>query len=370
MEYRKLPHGDERISVVGLGMGGIHASPPEEIERMVDRAIEGGINYFDMCGGHSSIYAPFGRAIAGRRDKVHFQLHLGVIYNEQGEYGRSRKMDETRRTFEWMMETMGVDTVDMGFMHCFDEIEDFEAMVVAGGLEYLKQLKDQGIVRHLGFSSHTPAVANHILDTGLCDIMMFSINPAYDYGQGDDYALGSVSERAALFRRCESEGVGISVMKPFCAGKLLSADASPYKKALTHYQCIQYALDRPGVLTTLPGVQTMADVERVLGFASASAEEKDYSILGDMTAEWSGDSCVYCNHCQPCPAGIDVGLVNKYYDLARMGDSLAADHYARLSVRADSCLHCGHCDSTCPFHVHQTERMDEIAAYFAQKVGV
>ena len=98
MEYRKLPHGDERISVVGLGMGGIHASPPEEIERMVDRAIEGGINYFDMCGGHSSIYAPFGRAIAGRRDKVHFQLHLGVIYNEQGEYGRSRKMDETRRT--------------------------------------------------------------------------------------------------------------------------------------------------------------------------------------------------------------------------------------------------------------------------------
>lgn len=367
MEYRRLPHGGERISVVGLGMGGIHASPPDEIERMVEHAMDGGINYFDMCGGHQSIYEPFGRAIAGRRAEVRFQLHLGVIYNEKGEYGRSRNMDQTRRTFEWMMKTMRVDTVDMGFMHCFDEIEDFEAMVAAGGLDYLKQLKDQGIVRHIGFSSHTPAVANHILDTGICDMMMFSINPAYDYGQGGDYARGTVSERAALFRRCESQGVGISVMKPFCAGKLLSADTSPYKQALSHYQCMQYALDRPGVLTVLPGVQTMADVEKVLGFATASAGEKDYSALGSMTADWSGDTCVYCNHCQPCPAGIDVGLVNKYYDLARMGDSLAADHYARLSVRADSCLHCGHCDRTCPFRVRQSEHMDEIAAYFSAR---
>lgn len=76
--------------------------------------------------------------------------------------------------------------------------------------------------------------------------------------------------------------------------------------------------------------------------------------------------CVYCNHCQPCPAGIDIGLVNKYYDLSRSGDRMAHDHYSKLTVRADACLSCGHCDRRCPFKVHQQSKMKEIAAYFGK----
>ena len=67
---------------------------------------------------------------------------------------------------------------------------------------------------------------------------------------------------------------------------------------------------------------------------------------------------------QPCPAGLDVGLINKYYDLAQAGDELANDHYAHLERKASDCIACGHCDSRCPFHVKQTRRMKEIAAYF------
>ena len=67
------------------------------------------------------------------------------------------------------------------------------------------------MVRHIGFSSHTPSVANRILDMGGMDMMMFSINPAYDFEKGDELGIGTVSERFGLFRRCEAEGVGISV---------------------------------------------------------------------------------------------------------------------------------------------------------------
>ena len=77
-------------------------------------------------------------------------------------------------------------------------------------------------------------------------------------------------------------------------------------------------------------------------------------------------TCVYCNHCQPCPAGLDVGLIYKYYDLARAGDALAAEHYRNLSLGADACISCGHCDRRCPFHVSQSARMREIASYFRQ----
>jgi len=231
----------------------------------------------------------------------------------------------------------------------------------------LKELKAKEIVRHIGFSSHTPRVANRIIDMGFADMMMFSINPAYDFEKGDEYGIGSVNERFELFKKCEREGIGISVMKPFFAGQLLSARFSPFGVALTHNQCLQYAIDRPGVLTAVPGVQTMAHLDTLLKFLTATKEEKDYSVIGSFTADTIKGTCVYCNHCQPCPAGIDIGLVNKYYDLALAGDEIAENHYTKLSVNAEACLHCGHCESRCPFSVKQESRMNEIAQYFNTK---
>ena len=80
-------------------------------------------------------------------------------------------------------------------------------------------------------------------------------------------------------------------------------------------------------------------------------------------------TCVYCNHCQPCPAGLNVGLINKYYDLALAGDAMAADHYAKLDKKASDCTGCGHCDRRCPFHVAQSGRMKEISRYFEIQKG-
>ena len=366
MEYRQLPHGTpaEKVSVLGLGMGGIQYTPPQEIEAIIRKAIDNGINFFDLCAG-GAVYAPFGRAIAGQREKVFLQMHFGAVYDENGEYGWCRDFETIKKTFLWELETLGTDYADFGFLHCVDEMEDFDKLVQIGVLDYLKELKAQGRVRHIGFSSHTPAVANRILDTGLVDMMMFSINPAYDFEKGDEYGIGSVKERFALFQRCEKEGVGISVMKPFFAGQLLSAGQSPFGVALTHEQCLQYAIDRPGVLTAVPGVQTMEHLDRLLKFLTATEEEKDYGIIGSFTADTVSGTCVYCNHCQPCPAGIDIGLVNKYYDLALAGDALAANHYTKLSLKADACLHCGHCESRCPFGVRQESRMEQINRYFS-----
>jgi len=366
MEYRQLPHGtaQERIGVLGLGMGGIQHTPPEEIEAIIRKAIDHGINFFDLCAG-GAVYEPFGQAIQGQREKVFVQCHFGAVYDENGEYGWCRDFDTIKKTFLWELETLRTDYVDFGFLHCVDEDADFDKLVEIGVLDYLKELKAKGTVRHIGFSSHTPSVANRILDTGLIDMMMFSINPAYDFEKGDEYGIGTVSERFALFKRCQAEGVGISVMKPFHAGQLLSAEQSPFGVALSHAQCLQYAIDRPGVLVAVPGVQTMAHLEQLLHFLDASEEERDYSIIGSFTADTVSGTCVYCNHCQPCPAGIDIGLVNKYYDLAQVGDAMAASHYSKLSVKADACLHCGHCESRCPFGVAQEQRMNEINAYFS-----
>lgn len=199
----------------------------------------------------------------------------------------------------------------------------------------------------------------------IIDMLMFSINPVYDYGRGE-FAFGENAERYDLYRRCQKEGVGISVMKPFCGGQLLDAAQSPFKKALSKAQCIAYALDKPGVLTVLPGYGSEQELREVLSYFETTAQERDYAEAASFAAAATLGACVYCKHCHPCPAGLDIALINKYYDLAKLGDNLAREHYLTLEKTAQDCLSCGHCDSRCPFHVHQQERMQEILAYFGR----
>ncbi len=365
MEYRKLPHGKEQIGTLGIGTGGLKKNSDEEIELIIRTAIESGMNFFDLCAGAKNVYASFGRAIAGQREKVMFQLHLGAVYNEKGEYGWSRDLGRIKETFFWELKTLGTDYADFGFLHCIDEDKDFDEIVSAGILDFALEQKEDGRIRHLGFSSHTASVASRVLDTvpGI-DLVMFSINPACDLELGKELGDGTNTQRSKFFRKCETMGVGISVMKPFHGGKLLDAKTSPFRAALTRAQCIRYALDRPGVLTVVPGVRNLDDLKALVNCIDAPKDETDYSVIGRFAPAAAMGNCVYCNHCQPCPAGIDIGLVNKYYDLALTGDQMAASHYDKLSVKADVCIGCGHCDTRCPFKVNQSGRMREIAEYF------
>ena len=198
----------------------------------------------------------------------------------------------------------------------------------------------------------------------MADMFMYSINPVYDYTSSGFGEAGNSDERMQLYRLAEKEGVGITVMKPLSGGRLLDASLSPLGIALTPVQCIQYCLDKPGVLCCLPGVCSKEETEDILRYFSAAEEEKDYSRLGSAVPDGKNGRCVYCGHCLPCPQGIDIGLVNKYYDLARMGDEMAAGHYRNLAVNAEDCISCGHCDEACPFGVGQAERMQEIRDWF------
>lgn len=364
MEYRKLPRGGEEISILGFGTSSVGSAGEKEAEKTVELALENGINYFDMASADAVPFSVFGNTLGSRRKDVYFQIHFGACY-DTGVYGWTVDLDKIKRSVDWQLQMLRTDYIDFGFIHCIDEQTDLNKVMKEGILDYIRHLKEQGVVRHIGLSSHTPQVAETALDTGLIDMLMFSINPGYDYRHGD-YAIGGVEERMALYRRCEAEGVGISVMKAFSGGQLLSADTSPFGRELSEYQCIQYALDKPGILTVLPGIRNCSDLKRLVGFCDAPAEERDYSILGTFTPVEAKGRCVYCNHCQPCPAGLDIGLINKYYDLTLSGDTLARSHYENLEIKAGSCTGCGHCSRRCPFQVDQPQRMKEIAAYFGQ----
>ncbi len=361
MNYRINRKTGDRISEIGIGSAYMFGAGIDEAVRALRRAVEGGINYFDLAAGDGATFPIWGEALSEIRKSLYYQIHFGADYTA-GTYGWSLNLETIKRSVDKQLKELRTDYIDYGFIHCQDEASDWETYLKNGVYDYILSLKKAGVVRHVGLSSHTPAVIGRIMDDAEIDMLMFSVNPAYDYGQGE-YANGTVDERAAVYRRCESEGVGISVMKPFSGGQLLDEKQSPFGQALTPYQCIRYCLDKPGVLTVLPGAKSVSEVESLIAYYDQPEEALDYSVIGTFAPPEAGGKCVYCNHCKPCPMGIDVGLVNKYYDLARAGDAMAAEHYRTLEKNASDCVGCGHCDSRCPFSVKQSERMAQIREY-------
>lgn len=289
-------------------------------------------------------------------------MHFGAYYSS-GKYGWTTNRDKIDREIDTLMKKLHTDYIDFGFIHCIDEPSDLRQYINGDVLERIKELHKQGVVRHIGLSTHTPAIAHKMLDTGILDVIMFSINPAYDYQHGK-FAFGGTQERQELYRRCEKEKVGITVMKAFAGGQLLDAKLSPFGQALSKIQCIQYALDKPGVITVLPGFRNPDDLNEVLGYLNATKQERDYSVIGNFAPTDAAGRYVYCSHCHLCPKGLDIAMINKYYDLAKSGDALAKDHYRKLELHTGDCIRCGHCNNRCPFKVRQMERMEDIKDYF------
>ena len=362
MKYRINKRTKDNISEIGLGTAYIVEAPHDEAVRTVRHAYECGINYYDLAAADGTAFSTFGEALEDVRDNVMYQIHFGADYSNVT-YGWTLDLEKVKRSVDRQLKDLKTDYINYGFIHCQDESADWKRYRENGILDYILQMKRQGVVRHIGASSHTPSVIQEILDEGIIDMLMFSVNPAYDYNHGE-YAFGGVDERADVYRRCETEGVGISVMKPFSGGQLLSAGTSPFGAALTQYQCIRYALDKPGVLTVLPGAKSVEEIDTLMRYYDQTEEALDYSIIGSFAPPEANGKCVYCNHCAPCPAGLDVGTINKFYDLVKAGDEMAREHYAALEKHASDCIDCGHCDSRCPFSVDQSGRMREIRAFF------
>ena len=158
-------------------------------------------------------------------------------------------------------------------------------------------------------------------------------------------------------------------MKPYAGGRLFDEKRSPFGVPLTPVQCIHYCLTRPAVASVMVGCDTAAHVEAAAAYEEASDSAKDYATTLSRAPyhRFGQGECTYCGHCKPCPADIDIALVNKYYDLASMQPEIPASvksHYFALKHHANECIGCRACETRCPFGVKIADRMARTAAYF------
>ena len=372
MQYRKLGHTGLEVSEIGLGLEHLLDKDEKAVVKTIRAAIKGGVNYFDClplqeysrendaCEG----YVKLGRAIAGLRDGL-ILTFLAYV---------SRSLPDVRAEFECYLGTLGTDHVDVFIVACCDKPVDFDAATGAGGLLALaKEMQAQGRVRHIGFSTHSTELAHRAIACGEFGVLMYPVNPAFDVLDDEETynndILGNIWDRAfeftpgkggglprkSVYAACERSDVGLVAMKPFGGGFILGVE-----KRFTPLNLVSYALAQSGVSTVIPGCSSEREIKEILKYHTTPARTLDYSaaVAG---SRWSvRGHCLYCGHCLPCSAGIDIARVN------RALDNLDTAQYTALEVKASACVRCGACRERCPFGVDVMGRMEQAAEAFGQ----
>ena len=380
MNFRRLGKTGLMVSEIGLGAEWLERHSYEECRAIIDRAEEKGINILDCWMSEPNVRSNIGKAIAGKRERWYIQGHIGSTW-QNGQYTRTRDVAQCRIAFEDLLSRLQTDYIDLGMIHYIDQESDWDKAMNGPYLDYVMELKARGKIRHIGISTHNPVIAKKAVETGFIEMMLFSVNPAFDlmpptdnidnyFGDYDDESMAGIDPvRVEMYKLCEQNDVGITCMKPYAGGRLFDEKRSPFGVALTPVQCIHYCLTRPAVAAVMCGYDTPEHVDAAAAYETAADAEKDYaSVLANAPKHTYGGECTYCGHCKPCPMDIDIAMVNKLYDLATMQKEVPAsvrEHYNNLEHHADECVSCLGCESRCPFGVKVASRMTKTAELFA-----
>ena len=380
MKKRMLGKTGLMVSEIGFGGEWLERHTVEEGIALIKHAHEKGINIIDCWMADPKSRDVIGKGIAEKRREWYVQGHIGSTW-QNGQYVRTRDMKFVKPAFEDLLERIGGGYIDLGMIHYVDSQEDWDTCMNTEYIEYVRELHAKGLIRHIGLSTHNPRIAKQAVESGFIEMILFSINPAFDMKPAsenletmfEDYGQelsGIDPERAQLYRLCEEKNVGITVMKGFFGGALFDPARSPFDVAFTPVQCIHYSLTRPGVSSILCGYDTIEQIDEAVAYETASDDEKDYaSVIASAPMHSYSGQCTYCGHCKPCPMDLDIAMINKFYDLAavqpKVPESVQA-HYEALAHTASECIGCRGCESRCPFGVKIAERMEETARLFGR----
>jgi hypothetical protein len=373
MHYRMLGRAGFEVSEISLGTEYLINLPAGQAKDVVTRAIENGVNYFDLFFANPPFRDMMGDILAPYRQRVLLAAHLGAI-DVDGQYDKTREVHLSNNMFDYFLQRYHTDYVDVAFIHNVDDHETYDKVMQPDGILGLAgRLKAAGIARSIGFSGHTVATSLAAVQSGEIDVLMFPLN----------LAGHAVPGRRELLQACYEQHIGLVAMKPFAGGKLLQEettlelekwhrggepDSLERKGGISPVQCLSYVLSLPGVSTIVPGCKTVSQLEESLAYCHATPEQRDFSAVLAGFERYDAGECVYCNHCLPCPSGIDIGQTIRLLETSsRPPASQQRRVYGALPALASTCIECAQCTPRCPFGVNPQARIGEAALWFEGK---
>jgi predicted aldo/keto reductase-like oxidoreductase len=321
MDYVRLGKTGMMVSRIGFGGIPIQRLSEGEAISVVNRCLELGVNFVDTANAYSTSEERIGKAIAGRRKEIILATKSGALDN-----------DEMRGHLKLSLERLGTDYLDLYQFHGLDTFDELDAVLNPGGpISVAEEAKKNGVIRHIGITTHSMDVAKKAVESDRFETIMFPFN------------FITCEPADQLLPLTREHDMGFIVMKPLAGGMLDNASLA-----------FKYLFQFPDAVP-IPGIEKAEEMEEIVNLLDGARDlaETEEQQIRKLREELGNRFCRRCDYCQPCPEEITISSVMTARSFAKRlpTERLFSGRIAETMETAANCTQCGECEDRCPYHL-------------------
>lgn len=337
----KIRLGKTDMKVTRVGMGGIPLTRPTEENaiKLIQHALNLGVNFIDTAIGYGISEERIGKAIADRREKV-------FIATKGGGRDKARVM----ACIDQSLKNLNVECIDLWQFHGINTTEYLEIIIGQGGvIEAAQEALEAGKIKHIGFSSHSLDVAIKAVPTGHFETVQVPFN--FICNEAADELLSLTKEH----------DVGFIAMKPFAGGMLDNAKL-----------VIKFLMQYDNVLP-IPGIEKIEEIDEIVNIiekGSLKPTKQEREEMEAIKLKTGTRFCRRCGYCLPCPEGVKINsmmTIKALYGLWSPERFFSWDYVKENVESVTSCIQCGECEKKCPYNLPIREMLIENLEFYEQK---
>ena len=337
---RQVTLGKTGIKVTRLGFGGIpiqRVSEKEAVETVI-HAIDRGIDFIDTSRAYSTSETRIGMALRETGKNV-------VLATKSQQHSA----DKVRRDVEISLKELQREKIELYQCHFIRDFDTYKKITSRGGaLEGLLKARDEGLIEHIGITSHSLDLLNRVIDDGLFETIMVC------------YSFLEPKAEESVIPRALASDIGVIVMKAFSGGVIDNARLA-----------LKYTLTPEGTVV-IPGIETkeLCDENWEVFVDDLTLSRKEREEIRAIQGEFDKQFCRRCDYCQPCPEGIPIQHVIGIKSIVkRIGPRILKEGWPKFAIeQARNCTECGECMERCPYELPIPELIKENLRWVDEQV--
>jgi len=361
MQKRRLGRTGLWVSIMGFGAAVIRSIPRVEAEKVLVRALDSGVNYFDTAPSYGDSEAKIG-ALSKRRDEFYIATKIDPPFTRHA----------AEASIAQSLRRLKTDRIDLVQLHGIGDDETLTAATGPdGAMAAIKAAQARGVVDYVGITSHDPAFLGRVIAGSAFDMVLAPFNALYR------------DAATHLFDRAKTRDIGVAVMKPFACGALTKS--IPETKHLFKGKdvvtlatnALRFILDYD-IATIVPGTSSLREVDVNVAAAEAftsltRGEATELAAFCNEVGQYycRGGIGTPCERCMPCPEGIPIHQIfGRYYRARIRRDPLEeylaqfTDYYRDLPAKVAQCTECGACETRCPYGLPIIDLLTKVDAFY------